>query len=49
VPELDEPDAEAFELAGAVSPLVVDRLATTVLSTESTERESTVAAIDRDE
>ena len=28
---LDDPHAEAFELAGSVGPLVTDRLATTVL------------------
>jgi len=46
--ELDDPDAEAFELAGSVSPLVADRLATTVLGTEPSEWESTAAAADRD-
>lgn len=30
--ELADPDAEALELAGAVSPLVTDRLASTVFS-----------------
>ena len=47
--DLDDPDAEAFELAGSVSPLVADRLATTVLGTESTVRKSTATAVDRDE
>ncbi len=35
--DLDDPDAEAFELAGSVSPLVTDRLATTVLGIDSSD------------
>ena len=45
--ELDEPDAEAFELAGSVSPLVTDRLATTVLGIDPAEEESTATTTDR--
>ena len=37
--DLDDPDAEAFELAGSVSPLVTDRLATTVLGMDPAEGE----------
>ena len=44
---LDDPDAEAFELAGSVSPLVTDRLATTVLDIDSAEEESTATTMDR--
>ncbi|MFW6321048.1 MAG: metal-dependent transcriptional regulator [Halohasta sp.] len=33
--ELDDPEAEALELAGSVSPVVTDRLATTVLGVET--------------
>ncbi|WP_253737600.1 metal-dependent transcriptional regulator [Halohasta salina] len=38
--DLDDPEAEAFELAGSVSPLVADRLATTVLGIDSSDRRS---------
>jgi Mn-dependent DtxR family transcriptional regulator len=45
--ELEEPDAEAFELAGSVSPLVTDRLATTVLGIDPARSESTAATMER--
>ena len=44
---LDEPDAEAFELVGSVSPLVTDRLATTVLGMDSAEGESSEPTANR--
>jgi Mn-dependent DtxR family transcriptional regulator len=42
--DLDDPDAEAFELVGSVSPLVTDRLATTVLGIDSSDGGSTAPA-----
>lgn len=35
--ELEDPDTEALELTGSVSPLVTDRLASTVLSDNTTD------------
>jgi len=40
---LADPHAEAFELAGSVGPLVIDRLATTVLGLDPSEGESTAS------
>lgn len=39
--ELDDPDTEALELAGSVSPLVTDRLASTVLADDPTDGQPT--------
>ena len=44
--DLDDPDAEAFELAGSVSPLVTDRLATTVFDIEPSDRRVTASTVD---
>jgi len=39
--ELDDPDTEALELAGSVSPLVTDRLVSTVLAGDPTDGQPT--------
>lgn len=39
--DLDDPDTEALELAGSVSPLVTERLASTVLADDPTDAQPT--------